>query len=175
MAREQVTVSDCVIDGLSDDTGGDALRVPSAELTRVTVLGTVHAGELHAADTIFAGDVTVERQQAGSLRYCYVPPTARTPPRFRCQPDLAAAAPGAGDPGEVAHRVRPRFRSTVYGSFGYADLDPACPAEISVGAESGTELGAFAGRMAPQRAAALRAALDEYLPYGLEAGIIDVP
>jgi hypothetical protein len=165
----QVDVTDSVIDGSS---GGDAVNAPSVRLDRVTVLGTVRAGELHAADTIFAGDVTVERRQAGLLRYCYVPPGARTPPRFRCQPDLAAAA---GDPVEVAGRVRPAFRSVAYGAYGYADLDPAGPVEIAAGAEDGTELGAFSGRMAPQRDAALRAALDEYLPYGLEAGIIDVP
>ncbi len=59
----------------------------------------------------------------------------------------------------------PRFRATRYGAWGYADPAPGERADI----------GAYAGSRRTHHDAALRAVVDEYLPYGLEAGIIDVP
>jgi len=165
---------DSILDG-SGGTGGNvpagAVVAENAEVRRCTVLGEVRVGRLTASDSIFAGHVEARHQQSGSVRYSYVPPGSVTPPRFRCQPDLALGAPEAGDP---EPRVRPRFRDTVYGAAGYADLRPDCAAEIAAGAETGAEMGAFAGRKRPQREAALRAALDEYLPYGMEATVVDV-
>jgi len=36
-------------------------------------------------------------------------------------------------------------------------------------------LGGYSSTLRPQREAALRATIQEYLPAGLEAGVIDVP
>jgi hypothetical protein len=167
---------DGVLDGRAG-TGGNAPAVAvlaeNAVVERTTVLGEVRAGRLSASDSVFTGYVEARHQQSGSVRYSYVPPGSVTPPRYRCQPDLALGSPGAGGPAQVELRVRPRFRDKAYGAPGYADLDPDCAAEIAAGAESGAEMGAFAGRRRPQRDAALRAALDECLPYGMEAMIID--
>jgi phage tail-like protein len=161
----RLTAADSVIEAV--DVGG-------VDLARVTVLGAVTADRLDAIDTIFAGAVEAGQRQHGSLRYCYAPPGSHTPVRSGCQPDLALGGSGGADPGEVALRVRPRFRAVVYGAPGYADLASDCPVEIAAGAEEGNEMGAYAGRLRPRRDAALRATLDEHLPYGLEAGIIDV-
>ncbi len=48
------------------------------------------------------------------------------------------------------------------------------PDELRTGAEDGSEMGAFAALQHPQRLLQLRTRLDEYLPYGLEAGFIFV-
>jgi hypothetical protein len=69
-------------------------------------------------------------------------------------------------------RVRPRFTSLTYGTPGYAQLAPGCPAEITRGAEDGAELGAFHDLFQPQRADNLRARLSEFLPAGMDAGIV---
>jgi hypothetical protein len=53
-----------------------------------TVFGTVGGQILNASDTIFTGLVTVERQQSGCARFCYVPLGSRTPRRYRCQNSL---------------------------------------------------------------------------------------
>jgi len=176
-AAPGLRATDSVLDG-SAGTGGNvravAVVTETAEVLRCTVLGEVRVGRLTAADSIFTGQVQARYQQSDSVRYSYLPPGSVTPPRYRCQPDLVLASPDAGDPGQAEHRVRPRFRDLVYGAPGYADLDPDCATEIRAGAESGAEMGAFAGRLSPQRDAALRSALDEYLPYGMEAVIIDV-
>lgn len=69
-------------------------------------------------------------------------------------------------------RVRPVFTSTRYGTPGYAQLASACADEITTGADDESELGAFHDLRQPQRAADLRARLDEFVPAGTNSGII---
>jgi hypothetical protein len=95
-----------------------------------------------------------------------------TPRRYRCQPDLALR--GVEDPDErdlIAGRIVPVFSSTEYGQPAYSQLGLRCPVEIRTGAEDGSEMGAFMFLRQPQRHANLRAALEEYLRLGLEAGV----
>lgn len=70
--------------------------------------------------------------------------------------------------------MRPAFTSTRHGQSAYAQLSLTCPEEIRAGAEYGSEMGVFSSLKQPQREANLRAALDEYLRFGLEAGIFYV-
>jgi hypothetical protein len=49
-----------------------------------------------------------------------------------------------------------------------------CPLQIRAGADSGAEMGAFEFLKQPQREANLRDALNEYLSFGLEAGLFYV-
>ena len=95
------------------------------------------------------------------MRFCYLPPGAQTPRRFRCQPESDADAA----------RVRPVFTSSSYGAPGYAQLALDTAAEIRRGADDESELGVFHDLHLPQREAHLRARLDEYLRFGLEAGV----
>jgi hypothetical protein len=50
-------------------------------------------------------------------------------------------------------------------------LSQACAIEITTGADDQAEMGAFHNLQQPRREANLRTALDEYLRFGLEAGI----
>jgi hypothetical protein len=83
------------------------------------------------------------------------------PRRFRCQP--------SGE--STAGRVRPSFTSTTYGHPGYGQLTPSCPRAISSGAADEGEMGAFHMVQSTQRLANLLSNLDEYLRFGLEAGV----
>jgi hypothetical protein len=67
--------------------------------------------------------------------------------------------------------VRPAFTSETYGDPGYAQLGRAVSAKISAGGDNGSEMGAFNHLFQPQRIADLRQSLDEYLRFGLEAGV----
>ena len=67
--------------------------------------------------------------------------------------------------------MRPVFTSLRYGDAGYCQLSPACAVEITQGADDQAEMGAFHNLYQPRREANLRAALDEYLRFGLEAAI----
>ena len=62
--------------------------------------------------------------------------------------------------------------STRYGGPSYAQLAHACADEIARGADDESEMGAFHDLFQPQRAANLRACLDEYTPAEMGAGVI---
>jgi hypothetical protein len=134
--------------------------------------------------------VTVERQQIGCIRFSYLPDGSITPRRYRCQPDLeirrvveaaqAAAAVPLTQPQidalrlTVTRRLRPEYSSEDYGQPAYLQLHVNGPKEIATGAEDGSEQGAFCHLKQAQREANLRLRLEEYLPFGLEPGLIYV-
>jgi len=77
----------------------------------------------------------------------------------------------AGHSGPAGARVAPRFTTLRYGTAAYAQLRTSTPAAVRRGADDESEMGAFHELHAPQREANLRIRLDEYLRFGLEAGI----
>jgi hypothetical protein len=169
----------------ADETG--ATPGPVTTLTRVTVFGAVHVKILElASEVIFTAPVKAERRQEGCVRFSHVPAGSETPRRYHCQPDLALETrareldlpgPAKLDPAEAQEiilRVRPQFTSRFYGLPAYAQLSTACALEIRTGAENGSEMGVFCLLQQPQREANLRIALDEYLRFGLEAGLFFV-
>lgn len=156
-------------------------------LTRCTILGGVLATELpFVTDSIFTLPVQSKKKQTGCVRFSFVPEGSRTPRRYRCQPDLAVSD-------EVARREKlgmvvteadellireqiaswlvPSFVSTHYPDAAYAQLARATPRQIRTGSEDGSEMGVYEHLKQPQRESNLRAALNEYLRFGLEAGI----
>jgi hypothetical protein len=164
-----VSISDSIIDGLPR-AGIDfspAIIAGSLRISSSTVRGDVTAYELsEASDTIFDGRVSIERNQTGCVRFCYLGPGSRVPRRFRCQPDeVLRAALG------TAQRLRPRFTDTRYGQPGYMQLSGETALEVRTGAEDGAEMGVFHHLLQPQREANLKASLEEYLRVGLEVGL----
>ena len=173
---------------IAGDPGGDLVGPPTT-LERVTVFGVVHVQELVlASEVIFVHPVVSVRQQTGCVRFSYVPEGSITPRRFRCQPDLeiqaetdAALALGpltAAQKDTIRDDVRswlvPAFTDIHYGLTAYAQLAFSCPVQITTGAEDGSEMGVFSFLQQPQRETNLRVRLQEYLPFGLEAGLIYV-
>lgn len=179
VARDaKASLRECIVDATARDRvavrgpGADVLA-PAAALTldRCTIIGKVHTRELTlASDTLFiaalagAGEtwpapVWADRRQAGCVRFSFVPPGSRTPRRFRCQP-------AAGDT-----RMRPHFTSLRHGDPGYCQLREATPGGIRQGAHDESEMGVMHDLYQPQREINLRVRLDEYLRFGLRAGI----
>ena len=76
------------------------------------------------------------------------------------------------DQAAVLARLTPQFTSTGFGQPGYAQLGVRCATEISTGADNGAEMGAFCFLQQPQRTTNLLTALNEYLRFGMEAGIL---
>lgn len=131
---------------------------PALDLERVTVLGAVHARSVEISDSIVTGPATAARRQVGCVRYSFVGAGARTPRRFR------STTPDSGDP-------PPEFVTVRYGHAAFGQLAAGCPASVTAGASDGAELGAFHDVEQPQRLAALRSLLAEYLRFTSEAGI----
>jgi len=162
---------------LSGNVAG-TLTGPPVTLENVTVFGTVFVKELTlASNTLFTAPVTCERRQSGCARFSYVPEGSATPRRYRCQPDMALAVIPAGDLARqslVLSRLAPTFSARRYGQPAYAQLALRTAEELAAGADNGAEMGAFNHLLQPQRIANLRTRLVEYLPFGLEPGIIFV-
>ena len=166
----QLSVKDSIVDG-----AGSAALVANgarADLQASTFFGDVEAKTLEAGNSIFMAKLTAQLRQEGCVRFCFLPENAVTPRRYRCQPDLALEeVNGAAAENAILLRIRPSFTSSAYGEPGYAQLKLTTPSEITTGADDGAEMGAFYFLKQPQREANLRASLDEYLRFGLEAGI----
>jgi hypothetical protein len=153
-----------------------AISAPGSaiNLQTSTVFGTVSGRIIDAGNSIFSGTVTAQRRQSGCVRFSYVPPGSQTAQRYRCQPDLAiAGVMDATAQAAIEARVSPQFTSNDFGQPAFAQLSLRCAGEITTGAEDGSEMGAFSFLQQPQRRANLLAALDEYLRFGLEAGMIE--
>jgi hypothetical protein len=173
-----VRITDGIVD--ATDPSGVAFAAPDgagagAELSVVggTVIGKVHARILRLiSNTILAArlaeadpwpfPVHAERRQEGCMRFSYVPPGSRTPRRHACQPASAADAA----------RVQPQFTATRYGRPAYCQLALRGAPELRTGSDDESEMGAFHHLFAPQRETNVTVRLEEYLRFGLEAGIL---
>ncbi|MGB8700537.1 MAG: phage tail protein [Thermosynechococcaceae cyanobacterium] len=164
---------------------GVAIAAPgtTVEIQSSTLFGSSQLGELEASNSLFTAIATVRRAQMGCVRFCYVPDGSRVPRRYRCQPQLAIEQRAKALNLEtlptdertlIVARVRPAFTAEDYGQPGYAQLSLGCAEEILTGAEDGSEMGVFDHLKQPQREANLRVGLEEYLRFGLEAGLIFV-
>jgi hypothetical protein len=145
--------------------GGGALT-----LNGCTVIGKAHVSLLTlASDTIFWGALThgdpwstallCDRQQQGCVRFSFLPIGAVTPRQYECVPQAL------GGPGPI-------FFATQYGAPGYAKLLASTPNVVRRGADDGGEMGAFHFVLGPLRETDLSIRLQEYLPVGLNFGII---
>ncbi|KVN11786.1 MULTISPECIES: hypothetical protein [unclassified Burkholderia] len=168
VAGAQATITDSIVDaGAATHAAyaADAAGQPGGELriTDSTVLGTLHARLLSlASNCLFAGRVDAERRQEGCVRFSYVPRGSIAPRRYRCVPD--DAHPDA----------LPHFASLRYGEPAYMQLRRATDRAIREGADDGGEMGALHALFQPQRETNLRLRLDEYLRFGLHAGLFYV-
>lgn len=181
------------VDDAGNDTAGGELT-----LKQTTVVGKVYADRLtlvsnsilHAAldePDDWPAPVRAERKQEGCLRFSYVPPTAIAPRRFRCQPQLAIdreiarreqelgtklpAAERDRIAARLTARLVPGFTALRYGHPGYGQLSASTPSEIRTGADDESEMGVFHLLYQPQRETNLRVRFEEYLRFGLQAGI----
>ncbi len=168
-----VNFSDSIVDAtdagnvaysaLDGESGGAALT-----LTGCTVVGKVHAQTLTlvsdsiiwaTASNSWASGLISDRLQVGCVRFSFLPVNAITPRRFECV-EQALASP------------QPLFLSLRYGDPRYLKMLACTDDSIRRGADDGGEMGAFHFVLAPLRESDLNIRLQEYLPVGLNAGLI---
>ena len=166
-ALGSVAAGDSVV--ASFDLPRSALRIE-----RCTVPGTTAAGEMAAGNSLFGARVSIERTQQGCVRFCYVPQSSQTPRRHRCQPDMVVKDLAPALAAAEAVRVRPSFTQVGYADPAYFQLTSGTASEIRRGADDGAEMGVWNMLKQAQREANITQALDEYLRFGLEAGVIFV-
>ncbi len=176
-AGEFVTVSaaDSIIDA-TDPTNvaiadpGGVSGAGTLTLDGCTVVGKVRAVLMRLVSNsiiwagLLAGDswttgLIAERKQEGCVRFSFLPAGAKTPRRFECI-ERAIAGP------------QPIFFALRYGRPGYLKLLASTPDVVRRGADDGGEMGAFHFVLAPLRETDLRVRMQEYMPVGLEFGIL---
>jgi hypothetical protein len=133
----------------------------TTHLDACTVLGRANVRGLAASNAILTGPVQVSHRTSGCVRFSYVAPGSSTPRRYRCQPRDEATAAGTA----------PTFTSIRPQDPGFGQLSDTCPGEITTGADDEGELGAFHFLHQSVRLANLGSQLDQYLRFGLEAGV----
>ena len=148
-----VSLTDCVID--AGGAGFDGYKENGLMiLNSSTVIGGVRATEVEISNSIVLGKVVALRRQSGCARFSFVPEGSLAPQQYRC----VSSPP-------------PDFTSLRYGDPGYVQLRRSISDAVRCGADNDGEMGAGNYLLAPQREANLRLRLDEYLRFGLEAGI----
>jgi len=173
-----VEIVDGVVDAGSPEAAAFQGTAPGRPGGQITIRDSTVVGKLHAhlmrlaSNTIFfarlaASDawkapVWVERKQDGCVRFSFVPSGSLVPKPFRCVPN------------DVHPDAVPHFTSLRYGDPGYGQLRSATDRSIREGADDGGEIGVMHPLYQPQRETNLRIRLDEYLRFGLRAGIFYV-
>jgi len=163
-ATDPTRIAYAATDGGST-SGGGALTLQSC-----TVIGKVHAAlATTISDSILLAGLALgdswpaalwsDRLQQGCVRFSYLPAALIAPNPYECLMH-AAFAP------------QPLFYSLRYGDPGYCKLLPCTDDAIRRGADDEGEMGAFHFVLAPIRENDLKIRLQEYLPAGLEIGII---
>ena len=172
-----------------DDPGGSLTIVASTVIGRILA----RAFPLVSDSILFARSdgttpIRAMRRQDGCMRFSYVPAGSVTPRRYRCQPQLAidqaaqlreaetgsqlSDAERALIAGRITRRIVPVFTALAASDPAYAQLHDLGPEEIAQGASDESEMGVYHHLYQPQRDSNLRIRLEEFLRFGLEAGLI---
>lgn len=162
----RLILKNCIIDAgaptavaIARTNGGEPAGV--LEMRNCTVIGRVHVRvmELVSNSILLASEVTAESRQEGCVRFSWLPDGAIVPRPHRCVP----------------RGVRPQFVSLNYGDAGYGQLSLLTPDAIRSGADDESEPGVGHATAESRREAHLRLRLEEYLRFGLEAGLFHQP
>jgi len=172
------TASDTILDATNPTAVAYAAPATSTEGPSggaITLVGCTVFGKVHTtlctlvSDCIFRADLAssdtwtapliADRRQTGCVRFSYLPPGAITPRRFQCIE-------------QAPDKPEPVFFSERYGFPSYAKLLASTSDLIRRGADDGGEMGVFHYLLNPLRETDLRTRMQEYLPVGMEFGLI---
>ena len=164
---ETLTVSDSIVQALDGDKAIQ-LTNGAVNLSRCTLLGPAQLHWLSASECILHDIVQVQDWQQGCVRFSAWASGSTLPRQY----ESVQIAPQA-----------PLFTTRDFGQPGYAQLqanvDAAilagkAGASIAVGAQDGSEMGAFAREKNPIKERSLLLKLGEFMPLGLSPVIIYV-
>ncbi len=170
LARDtRLSVRDSIIDATATTSSAIRGAGGTVELRESTVVGRVTVDRLDmVSNTIIAAaraapadlpPVRSTRRQVGCIRFSWLPFDSETPQRYSCVPT---------GPDDVSSPV---FVSMEHGDARFAQLDRRTPVEIREGADDGGEMGGLHRLHEPTRAIVLADRLEEFLRFGMEAGV----
>ena len=175
-AENTVTITASIVDaGGSTEVAytnpGDNDFGAPLTITASTVIGKVATRQMTlASDTVFlaglaeddhwSAPVNVERLQQGCVRFSYVPPGSQVPRAFRCYPGPDDTAPTA-----------PAFTSLRFGDPGYCQLAPQSGAGFCRARIINRKWARLTDSISRSESRILNTMLEDYLWFGLQAGI----
>ena len=141
-----------------------------------TIIGKIHTHTMElASNTIFLARrprhdswpaaIWCSRRQTGCIRFSFIPTDALTPPRYRCLPDVA------GNEGAL----QPQFITLQYGHPSFALLSGDVPMAIWTGADNGSQIGVYNQLQETEAFRNVQLRAPQYLPFGLESGVMIEP
>lgn len=164
-------ISNSILDALDEnewaykgleDFGGELIIKNSTIIGRVaTTLFLLAENSIFLAGNLSGKPIQAQRLQEGCMRFSYIPSGSAVPKKYKCQPekDLASI------------KTRPIFNSLKFSDADYCQLHKHCAKEILEGAEKGAEMGVYYNHFQPMKLSSLKSLLNEYLRFGMEAGI----
>ncbi len=148
---ETLDIADSIVQSLDPTEPALVLDTGDVRLARVTVFGDLDVHRLWASEALVTGVVDVTDTQTGCFRFSAAAPGSRLPRPYESH--------------EIAD-PRAAFTSQRFGHPGYGQLTDAAPLALRQGAETGSEISAYSGLLAPILRRGLEAKIDEYMPFG---------
>jgi hypothetical protein len=173
-SRATLECTETIIDGKGDKP---AIFCYKTKLDNCTVFGRTDVTAIECiSNTIFTEPVLSQRRQIGCIRFSFVPPLSQVPRCYKCLPVHSSSSSGGAvgsnsTAGSTGAAKKPIFVSTRYGDPGYAQLSTMTEPAIFRGADNDNEIGVFNYLRIMDRLSNLRMALDEYMRFGMTAGV----
>ena len=141
-----------------------------------TVIGKVRVRTMElASNTIFLARLArnngwkaalwCSRQQAGCVRFCFLPASSIVPQQFKCLPPESSQEA----------TFLPRFVTLRYGHPSYGLLSGDTPMAVWTGADNGSQMGVYYALQETEAVANVQLRAPEYVPFGLEVGVFLEP
>lgn len=156
---EYLTARECIIQSTRPAERAISLTSGEVALSRSTVLGIARVHRLDASECILRDVVDVDDRQHGCVRFSAWCEGSHLPRKYE-----SVRLPQNAD----------LFTSTELGQPAYAQLLATTSAQISEGAEDGSEMGAFWRERNAVKERSLLIKYQEYLPVGLQPVVIHV-
>lgn len=172
----QVRLQNCLVDAgvLNAIALGGTGTAPGGiwRLENCTIIGNIDVRILeYVSNCILLGpSVRAQQRQEGCVRFSWLEPAAQVPRRHKCIPREETEPLSGID----LREIRPHFNALRYGKAAYGQLSDLCPEPIRRGADDESEQGVYHDLFQFQRQSLLRLRLQEYLRFGLEAGVFYV-
>ncbi len=148
----EIRVTDSAL--VAPTTEDYALRVAAGatvHLEAVTLVGKSDLPQLHASNSILAGEITVQNHQTGCVRFSAAPEHSELPQPYRVH---------------WLTEDSPLFISLQFGNPYFLRLRDHAPQEVRGQAEYEMEMGVYHSRFDAARFRDLLAKIEEYLPFG---------
>ena len=164
-SESDIRIENSIIDVMNPEAKaitGLENQLPVLTIKNTTIRGEVDAKMIRLAEnSIFISLLHTEFLQKGCVRYSYILPESVTPRTFHCYPAA----------GEDEATIQPFFNTTEFGKPEYFQLNQLSHHVFLTGADDGAEIGVYHNLYQPQKEKNLRTRLNEYMRFGMEAGI----